>query len=104
MSINSDNGVCAYGPEPNIPGALAYGTASSNSERGPGYRQVDSALFKDFHVYGEHVFGLRANFYNLFNIASYGSPSNNVQSGNFGQISSVNSPPRQIELSARYSF
>jgi len=30
----------------------------------PGYRQVDSSLFKDFHIYGEHAIGFRANFYN----------------------------------------
>lgn len=104
VSINSDNGVCAYGPESNIPGQLAYGTARSNSERGPGYRQVDSSLFKDFHIYHEHIIGFRANFYNLFNIASYSAPSSNVTSGNFGQITGVSSPPRQIELSAHYSF
>jgi hypothetical protein len=102
--ITSDNGVCAYGPESNTPGELAYGTARSGTERAPGYRQVDSSLFKDFHVFHEHTVGFRANFYNLFNIASYNAPSSSVQNGNFGQITGVQSPPRQIEFSAHYSF
>jgi len=106
-SIASDDGVCAYGPasSQNFPAVpLAFGDAAVNSERAPGYRQFDSSLFKDFHIYGEHVIGFRANFYNLFNIASYGNPSNNITNTNFGQITSVNSPPRQIELSAHYNF
>ena len=102
--ITSDNGVCAYGQESNTPGQQQYGTAASNSERGPGYRQVDASLFKDFHIYGEHMIGFRANFYNLFNIASYSAPDSNVTDGNFGQITNVSSPPRQIELSAHYNF
>jgi hypothetical protein len=102
--IGSDNGICAYGPESSTAGSLAFGTAAINSERAPGYRQIDSSLFKDFHIYREHAIGFRANFYNLFNIASYSNPSNNIGSTNFGQITNVNSPPRQIELSAHYSF
>ena len=102
--ITSDNGVCAYGQQSTTPGELAYGTAASNSERGPGYRQVDSSLFKDFHIYGNHVIGFRANFYNLFNIASYSNPDSTITDPNFGQITGVNSPPRQIELSAHYHF
>lgn len=103
-NINSDNGVCAYSSESNTPGALAFGTAAVNSERAPGYRQVDSSLFKDFHIYGGHSIGFRANFYNLFNIASYSAPDATVTDSNFGQITSVASPPRQIELSAHYNF
>lgn len=102
--INSDNGVCAYGPESATPGELAYGTAASNTERLPGYRQVDAALFKEFHIYGGQALGFRANVYNLFNISSYGTPNTNIQSAEIGQITSVNSPPREIELSAHYTF
>jgi hypothetical protein len=102
--IGSDNGVCAYGPEGSTPGALEFGTAAVNSERAPGYRQVDTSLFKDFHIHGEQSIGFRVNFYNIFNIASYSAPNNSINSTTFGQITNVNSPPRQIEFSAHYSF
>ena len=102
-AAGEDNGVCAYGIASATPGQLQFGTAAINTERAPGYRQIDSSLFKDFHIYGEHAIGFRANFYNLFNISSYGNPSNNV-GGTLGQITGVNSPPRQIELSAHYNF
>jgi hypothetical protein len=95
-----DNGTCAYGPA----AANTFGSAGVNSERGPGYRQVDTSLFKDFHIWREQVVGFRADFFNIFNIASYGNPDNGVTDGNFGQITSVRSPARQIQLGLHYSF
>jgi hypothetical protein len=96
-----DNGACAYGN----PAQFTFGSAGNNTERGPGYEQVDASLFKEFHVWHEnHVLGFRADFFNLFNIASYGNPDNNINDSNFGQISGVRSPPRQIQFSLHYGF
>jgi len=98
-----DNGACAYGVA--YDGGLpTFGTAGINTERAPGYRQVDTSLFKEFHLWHEQIVGFRADFFNIFNIASYGNPDNGVTDSNFGQISSVRSPPRQIQLSLHYSF
>jgi hypothetical protein len=95
------NGACAYG----IAAPLTFGTAHNNTERAPGYRQVDSSLFKEFHLWREdHVLGLRADFFNLFNIASYGNPDNGITDSSFGQITSVRSPARQVQLSLNYRF
>lgn len=99
-----DNGVCAYGAA----APFTYGTASINTERAPGYRQIDASTFKDFHIFESHTIGFRADFFNLFNIASYQNPDNNVTDTNFGNISNqgtpVRSPARQIQLSAHYTF
>lgn len=101
LQAGVDNGVCAYGE----PAANTFGTASNSTERAPGYRQVDMSLFKDFHLWKEqHVLGFRADFFNTFNIASYGNPDNNINDSSFGLISSVRSPARQIQLSLHYSF
>jgi hypothetical protein len=95
------NGTCAYGNEDQF----QFGSAANSTERAPGYRQVDMSLFKDFHVWGEnHVVGFRADFFNIFNIASYGYPDNNVNDSSFGLISSVRSPARQIQFSLHYAF
>ena len=99
----ADNGVCAYGVA-GTDGLPAFGTTAINTERAPGYRQVDTSLFKDIHVWRENVVGFRADVFNIFNIASYGNPDNNVQDSNFGQIGSVRSPARQIQLSLHYAF
>jgi len=97
----ADNGTCAYGNE----GDFQFGTAHNSTERAPGYRQVDVSMFKDFHVWREqHVLGFRADFFNIFNIASYGYPDNNVNDSSFGEISNVRSPARQIQLSLHYAF
>ena len=107
LTTGVDNGTCAYGN----PGAFTFGTASNGTERGPGFRQVDTSFFKDFHVWREHVIGFRADFFNIFNIASYGNPDSSVNDfnpdptqNNFGKITSVRSPERQIQLALHYSF
>jgi hypothetical protein len=96
----ADNGVCAYG----VANQFAFGTAHNSTERAPGYRQVDMSLFKDFHVWREHVIGFRADFFNIFNIASYANPDNTITDSNFGQITNVRSPARQTQLSLHYMF
>ncbi|HZR67131.1 MAG TPA: TonB-dependent receptor [Terriglobales bacterium] len=96
----ADNGICAYG----VANQFAFGTAHNSTERAPGYKQVDMSLFKDFHVWHEQVIGFRADFFNIFNIASYGNPDNNITDSNFGQITSVRSPARQTQLSLHYIF
>jgi hypothetical protein len=47
---------------------------------------------------------LRADFFNAFNISSYGNPDNGYADSNFGQITDVRSVPRQIQFSAKYNF
>ena len=97
----ADNGICAYG----VAASNTFGTAHNSTERAPGYRQVDMSLFKDFHLWNEqHVLGFRADFFNIFNIASYGNPDSGINDSSFGLISSVRSPARQIQLSLHYMF
>jgi hypothetical protein len=95
-----DDGTCAYG----VPADNSFGTASVGSERAPGYEQIDGSAFKDFHITESQAVGFRADFFNLFNIASYANPDNGVTDSNFGQISNVRSPARQIQLSLHYTF
>jgi hypothetical protein len=97
----ADNGTCAYG----VAASNTFGTAHNSTERAPGYRQVDMSLFKDFHLWKEqHVLGFRADFFNIFNIASYGNPDNGITDSSWGEITNVRSPARQIQLSLHYSF
>jgi hypothetical protein len=101
VAAGVDNGTCAYGAA----GSFTFGSASNSTERAPGYRTVDASIFKDFHLWGErHVLGFRADFFNLFNIASYGNPDNNITDANFGAISTVRSQERHIQLGLHYAF
>jgi hypothetical protein len=101
VAAGVDNGTCAYGAA----ASFTFGTADNSTERSPGYRSVDTSFFKDFHIFGEqHIIGFRADFFNVFNIASYGNPDNNITDSSFGAISSVRSQERHIQLGLRYSF
>lgn len=100
LTAGVDNGSCAYGSA----GSFTFGSAHNSTERAPGYRQVDTSLFKDFHVWHEQVVGFRADFFNIFNIASYGNPDNGITDSSFGQITNVRSPARQIQISLHYIF
>ncbi len=91
---------CAYGPS----AALTFGTSSIGSERAPGYLQSDMSAFKDFNISERQSIGFRSDFFNVFNIASYGNPDNTITDSNFGQITGVRSGPRQIQFSAHYQF
>ena len=96
----SDNGTCAYSSPPNG----TYGTASVGSERGPGYQQYDASASKDFSTWREQKFDFRVDASNVFNMTSLGNPNNTAQSANFGQITSVRSGPRKLQVSAKYVF
>jgi hypothetical protein len=100
LTAGVDNGTCAYGSA----APFTFGSAHNSTQRAPGYRQVDMSLFKDFHVWHEQVVGFRADFFNIFNIASYGNPDDSITDSNFGQITNVRSPARQIQLSLHYIF
>ena len=95
-----------------IPAAGTFGDAGRNLARAPGLWQTDTALSKTVSL-GERL-GLqfRAEVFNLFNRAQYGSPQANLSSPlSFGVITTpVNQgatgsgTPRQFQLALRLSF
>ena len=94
------NGTCAYGQ----PSTYEFGTAANGTERAPGFYQLDSSLFKDFHIFHEQVFGFHADFFNLLNVADYGNPDAGIQDSTFGIINSVRNQERRLQLSLNYKF
>ena len=97
---NQDNGTCVFSEQPSD----SFGDVRPNSLRAPGYEQVDMAIFKSFDLFGEHHMDFRADFFNMLNIASYGTPDSGVTDSAFGQITSTNSTERRIQLSLKYAF
>jgi Carboxypeptidase regulatory-like domain/TonB dependent receptor len=99
--MGADNEVCAYG----VSSPFTFGTAHNSTQRAPGYPSVDASFFKDFHLWREqHVLSFRADFFNIFNIVSYGNPDNGITDSNFGAISNVRSQERHIQIGLHYSF
>ena len=95
-----DNGTCAYASPQNG----TYGTAAVGSERAPGYQGYDSSVSKAFTVFREQFLEFRVDASNVFNLTALSNPNNTAQSATFGQITSVRSGPRKLQLDLKYVF
>ncbi len=86
------------------PALRTYGTLGRNAFRGPSRTNVDFAVAKITPLFGERVtMELRAEFFNIFNTAEFNDPVTNINSSNFGQITST-APPRIIQFAAKFAF
>ena len=82
-----------------------------NALTGPGYRDLDATVSKDFGLprirgLGENAaFQIRADAFNLFNNLNFNptSISNNISLKNFGQATSALGA-RTVTLQARFNF
>jgi hypothetical protein len=79
------------------------GNARRNMFHGPGLNNTDLALEKDFKVDERRYFELRLEAYNAFNHTQFNNPSGDVDSRNFGRITSAQSP-RLVQLGAKFYF
>lgn len=80
-----------------------FGNSGRNNLRGPGSANVDWGLFKQIPIVERHTLQFRAEFFNLFNRTNLGLPNNNLQSAQFGRITSAGSP-RVIQFALKYAF
>jgi len=104
------NAFCVYSPSTGAcKGAGAAGqdgTFRYNALDGPGTRNVDASLFRDFPIHERVKFQFRSEVSNVFNLTNLGQPTAAVSSANFGKITGSNSyfPNRRIQLGARILF
>jgi len=80
---------------PNLftPNAMgAFGNAGHNSLRGPGLFDIDLAVSREFRFIERFSLQIRAEAFNVLNHPNFGSPSANISSSSFGQITSANDP------------
>jgi hypothetical protein len=91
------------------PGALAFGNAGKGSLRGPGLRNLDASLFKNFR--GIPWFAnkegatlqIRFESFNTLNHTEFQTVQTNFSSGNFGAVTAVY-PPRTLQFGAKFMF
>jgi hypothetical protein len=102
-----------------------WGDSGRNILQGPGTKNIDFSVFKNFQVTESKVLQLRAEFFNLLNTPQFNNPSAvaptpaaasttlvpNITSGSaYGTISSAGSPTtfqrisREIQLAAKFTF
>lgn len=72
--------------------------------RGPGLRNFDLSIFKQFPVWDTLKAELRGEAFNAFNTPQFGNPDTGVTDGTFGVISSQVNSPRQIQVAIKLLF
>lgn len=87
------------------PAAGQLGNSGVGILRAPGYLNWDFGLGKKFHLSESKYFDFRTEFFNFTNTPSFGPPNRNFSDLNtFGRITSVVSPPRNIEFALKFYF
>ena len=83
--------------------SIRPGTLGRNAVRAPGLWTVDFSLGKNFPIKEKYRLQVRADFFNGFNHTNYSGVDSNIESANFGRITSTRGA-REIQLNARFSF
>lgn len=93
-----------------VPTSGTWGNSGRNILQGPGTKDVDFSVFKNFQLAESKSLQIRSEFFNLFNTTQFNNPASTVGAGTFGKISSAGSPQtfqrisREIQLAAKFNF
>jgi hypothetical protein len=88
------------------PGNYTYGNSGRNILFGPGTKQIDLSLFKDFafNQSGSRRLQFRAEAFNFLNTPQFNAPSRTFGSADFGRISSTVINNREMQFGLKYKF
>jgi hypothetical protein len=87
-----------------IPTVGSDGTASRNLLDGPGYKNVNLALFRNFNFYERYTLQFRGEFTNFFNMVSLSNPTSSLANlTTAGNIRGAQ-PMRATQLGLRLTF
>ncbi|MBM3725310.1 MAG: TonB-dependent receptor [Acidobacteria bacterium] len=90
-------------PENNLGNAIRLGNMGRNALRGPGRWNSDVSFGKNVTFKERYRLQIRADLFNSLNHTNYNNPDTNVESANFGRITST-AGAREIQLNARFVF
>ena len=80
------------------------GTLGRDTFTAPGWPNLDFSVIKDTHITESKTLQFRAEFFNIFNFATFGGPGNTVGSTGFGVTGSTATAERQIQFGLRFMF
>ena len=91
------------------PGNYTFGNSGRNIQFGPGTKQVDFSLFKDFvfNERGDRRLEFRSEAFNVFNTPQFNNPNAQIGNAAVGTITSAGAPllfqrtSRQIQLALK---
>lgn len=109
------------GTTPSVTGApiQLFGTAAQRNARGPGSRNVDGSIFKNFHFTERHFLQFRGELFNATNTPTFYLPAAssaaltcqgpagkacNAGNANFGKLTTGTATGRQIQFGLKYYF
>jgi len=81
-----------------------FGNAPRNAARGPALWILDLGLHKRVPLVGRSGLEVRVEAFNALNRSNFNAPNGNRSSTNFGTITSLAAPPRQIQLGVKVDF
>jgi carboxypeptidase family protein/TonB-dependent receptor-like protein len=81
-----------------------FGNLGRNVARTESIFNFDLGLHKEFALTEAIRLQFRSEFFNLFNTTNLGAPSQNFSNANFGTITSLSSPARQIQFALKLVF
>jgi len=82
-----------------------FGNAPRNAARGPAIYVLDMGLHKSFDLpLSDSRFESRLEAFNVLNRSNVAAPNGNRSSTGFGTITSLATPPRQIQLGVKVDF
>jgi hypothetical protein len=96
IPINVPNGTGPFNGRP--------GTLGRDTFQGPPLKDIDLAIWKDSDLWKANSLEFRAEFYNIFNIVSFGLPNNVVTGSGFGIINATAGNSRQLQFSLKWMY
>jgi hypothetical protein len=86
-----------------------FGTLARRAGRGPGTKNLDFSIFRNFTFAERYVFQFRAESFNLTNtpaffLPSANSPSLTIGNSSFGKLNSSASTGRQLQFGLKLYF
>jgi hypothetical protein len=100
-NANFFNGSCFEDPGDQIAGNAPR---FSDNARGPGIKNLDLGIFKDFPIREGMKAEVRAEFLNATNTVRFATPSSFVGDGGFGLVTGQSNTPRRIQMAVRFEF
>jgi hypothetical protein len=89
---------------PLAPFTLRTSSLRTSDIRAPGINKWDITIQKSVEIREQMNIRFQAELYNAFNRTHFGAPNTTVTSTSFGRITDTFLGPREVQLSARFSF
>jgi hypothetical protein len=86
------------------PPPFTFGNLGRNRIRGPSFQVMDLGLFKNFTITERMRVQFRSEFFNAFNMVSFGQPGASFGTPNFGRVTGTAAPQRSIQFGLKFLY